>query len=98
MVSPTSCEQISSQSVVLHSAARARSRRSASSLSGAGEDSSMTLTLCIDRDMNLKPGRHVNHRGKQLRSIRVWWLWFAVAWYRFSDYHLVAEPHEWSES
>ncbi len=55
----------------------------------------VTITLCVDRDVNWKPGIHVN-RWVKLRSVRVWWLWFAVAWYRFSDYRLVVEPHEWS--
>lgn len=59
----------------------------------------MTITVCIDRDgINWKPGRHVNRWGKKVRSVRVWWLFIAVAWYRFDDRHLVAEPHEWSEA
>jgi hypothetical protein len=56
----------------------------------------MTITLCVDRKTNWRPGLHVN-RWSKLRSVRVWWLWFAVAWYRFDDYHLVALPHEWSD-
>jgi hypothetical protein len=43
-----------------------------------------------------KPGRHVHRWGKRLRSARVWWLWFAVAYYAMDDYELVAEKHEWS--
>ncbi len=59
----------------------------------------MTLTLCVDRQgVNWRPGKHANRWGKQLRSIRIWWLWFAVAWYRFDDRELVAEKHEWSDS
>ena len=54
----------------------------------------MTITVCVDRHMQIRPGIHVNKWAK-MRSIRVWWLWFAVAWYRFDDYVLVAEPHEW---
>lgn len=57
----------------------------------------MTITFCVDRQANWRPGRHVNRWGRRLRSVRVWWAWFAVAWYRFNDYYLVAEPHEWSE-
>ena len=57
----------------------------------------MTITLCIDRDIQRKPGRHVNRWGKRLRSVRVWWLWFAVAWYRFDDHHLVTEALPWSD-
>lgn len=57
----------------------------------------MTITICVDRHANWKPGRHVNRWGTRVRSVRVWWAWIAVAWYRFDDYHLVAEPHEWSE-
>ncbi len=53
-----------------------------------------------------KPGKHVNvwttrrppaRARKHLRSIRLWWLWFAVAYYRMDDYQLVAEKHGWSE-
>ena len=55
----------------------------------------MTLTLCVDRSVQWRPGKHIN-RWNRLRSVRVWWLWFAVAWYRFDDQHLVEQPHEWT--
>jgi hypothetical protein len=57
----------------------------------------MTVTVCIDTEFQKKPGKHTNRWGNKIRSVRVWWLWFAVAWYRFSDYRLVTEPHEWSD-
>lgn len=56
----------------------------------------MTFTLCADRHVNWRPGRHVHRSGKRLRSARAWWLWFAVAWYRFDDHELVTEAHGWS--
>lgn len=56
----------------------------------------MTITVCVDRNFARRPGTHVNRWGKRLRSIRVWYGWIAVAWYRFDDYQLVTEPHEWS--
>jgi hypothetical protein len=43
-----------------------------------------------------KPQRWTHRWGKQLRSVRVIWLWFAIAWYRMDDRELVAERHEWS--
>ena len=58
----------------------------------------MTITVCVDQQVNWRPGLHVSRWGRRFRSVRVWWLWFAFGWYRFSDYHLVAESHEWSES
>lgn len=59
----------------------------------------MTITVCLDRhDVSLRPGRHVNRWGRKLRSVRVWWLWIAVAWYRFDDRELVARRHEWSDT
>ena len=61
-----------------------------------GKGEIVTLTLCVDRKVNWRPGKHVN-QWSELRSIRAWWLWFAVAWYRFDDRHLVADPHEWSD-
>jgi hypothetical protein len=57
----------------------------------------MTITFCIDRDFRRHPGKHVNRWGK-VRSARVWWGWFAIAWYRFDDCELVTRPHEWSET
>jgi hypothetical protein len=57
----------------------------------------MTITVCFGRDIQLRPGKHVNRWGKRLRSVRVWWLWVAVAWYRFDDRTLVREPHAWSD-
>lgn len=57
----------------------------------------MTFTLCMDRGVQWRPGRHVNRWGRQLRSARVWWLWFSVAWYRFDDKWLVQLPHDWAE-
>jgi len=57
----------------------------------------MTITVCVDRQVQWRPGKHVNRWGKRLRSVRVWWLWIAVAWYRFDDRILVAEPHEWED-
>lgn len=54
----------------------------------------MTITLCIDHQASWKPGRHIN-RWNKIRSVRVWWLWVAVAWYRFDDCELVTRPHEW---
>jgi hypothetical protein len=42
-----------------------------------------------------KPQRWVNRWGKKVRSYRVIWLWFAVAYYRMDDYELVAKPHIW---
>lgn len=61
--------------------------------------SSGTVTFCWDRQYPLawRPGTHVNRHGRRLRSVRAWWLWFAVAWYRMDDYELVARPHAWSD-
>lgn len=61
----------------------------------------MTITLCIDRDVNWKPGKHVVrdwHDRRRLRTARAWWLWFAVAWYAYDDRELVTTPHEWDDS
>jgi hypothetical protein len=58
----------------------------------------MTVTVCWGRPANWRPGRHVNRWGKRLRSVRVWWLWVAVAWYRFDDRVLVMYPHDWSDT
>jgi hypothetical protein len=57
----------------------------------------MTVTVCIDRNVNWRPGRYVNRWGNRLRSVRCWWLWFAIAWYRFDDHQLVVEPHNWEQ-
>lgn len=57
----------------------------------------MTLTISIAHRPTWRPGWHVSRRDKPTRSVRVWWLWFAVAWYRLNDHDLVTEPHEWSK-
>jgi len=59
----------------------------------------MTLTVCVDGNIarTKRPGVHVNRWGRQLRSVRVWWMWIAVAWYRLDDVDLVQLPHDWSD-
>jgi hypothetical protein len=57
----------------------------------------VTITLCIDRNVNWKPGRATNRQGKRLRSARFWWLWVAVAWYAYDDRELAISPHEWED-
>lgn len=62
-----------------------------------------TLTFSWDNEwggeapISFKPGKHVNRWGRHIRSARVYWLWFAVAYYRMDDYELVSESHEWSD-
>lgn len=64
----------------------------------------MTLTFCIDfggdKDTKFagwKPGWHRAYDIEgRLRSIRIYWMWFAIAWYRFDDYKLVTQSMGWS--